>query len=199
VVLVDIDPAMTALSQEVPLLADLSVRALDDPRVQLVHEDALIWLEERQGAPFDAVIIDFPDPNTFSLGKLYTTRFFRLLRPHVSPAGAIGIQCTSPLIARQSYWCILRTMEASGFTVTPYHATVPSFGVWGYGLATVGAHQPPAELPGHLEGHLRFLNQKTLLGMFELPPDLQAVPVEINRLDNQMLVRYYESESQKWN
>jgi predicted membrane-bound spermidine synthase len=31
-----------------------------------------------------------------------------------------------------------------------------------------------------------------------LSKDLERVPAEINRLDNQMLVRYYESEWDKW-
>lgn len=199
VTLVDIDPAMTKLGKEFPLLRELNQQALDDPRVTLVHEDAMLWLEEREGPPLDAVIIDFPDPNTFSLGKLYTTRFYRLLRPHLAPEGVIGIQCTSPLVARQSYWCILRTLEASGFSVIPYHATVPSFGVWGYALASPTPRTAPEALPDYLEGKLKFLDRAAMAAMFRLPPDIGPVPVEINRLDNQMLVRYYESESKRWN
>jgi spermidine synthase len=34
--------------------------------------------------------------------------------------------------------------------------------------------------------------------MFVFPRDMGPVPVEINRLDNQMLVRYYEDEWRKW-
>jgi spermidine synthase len=199
VTLVDIDPAMTALGKEVSLLAKLSGNALEDPRVRLVHEDAMIWLEEREGPPFDAVIIDFPDPNTLSLGKLYTTRFYRLLRPHVAEGGAIGIQCTSPLVARRSFWCILRTMEAAGFSVVPYHATVPSFGVWGYGLASTRPFDAPTALPAHLGGKLKYLDDGVLHGLFQMPADIGPLDVEINRLDNQMLVRYYESESKRWN
>ena len=30
--------------------------------------------------PFDIAIVDFPDPNNFALGKLYTTRFYNLLK-----------------------------------------------------------------------------------------------------------------------
>jgi spermidine synthase len=144
------------------------------------------------------VIIDFPDPNTFSLGKLYTTRFYRLLRPQLTPDAVIGIQCTSPLVARQSYWCIVRTMEAAGFSVAPYHATVPSFGVWGYALATAAPFETPTQLPQHLAGRLKYLDDAALVAMFRLPADLTAVDVEINRLDNQMLVRYYEHEISKW-
>jgi spermidine synthase len=30
--------------------------------------------------------------------------------------------------------------------------------------------------------------------MLYFPPDMQSVPTDINRLDNQVLVRYFESE-----
>jgi spermidine synthase len=200
VTLVDIDPEMTKLADEFPLLRELNQGALRDPRVSCVHEDAMIWLEQRRDSLlFDAVLIDFPDPNTFTLGKLYTTRFYRLLKPQLTPQAVIGIQCTSPLIARNSFWCIIRTLEASGLVVKPYQTTVPSFGVWGYALAKLEDFETPAQLPAHLQGTLKFLDNASLRAMFSLSPDLQAVPVEINRLDNQMLVRYYEVESQNWN
>ena len=37
-----------------------------------------------------------------------------------------------------------------------------------------------------------------MAALFVLPSDLSAVPVEINRLDNQALVRYYESEWKRY-
>ena len=100
VTLVDIDPAMTGLSARFPPLAELNQQAFDDPRLEVVNQDALIWLEE-SGPLYDAVIIDFPDPHSFALGKLYTTRFYRLLQRRMTPAAALAIQCTSPLAARR--------------------------------------------------------------------------------------------------
>ena len=48
----------------------------------------------------DAVIVDFPDPNTFALGKLYTRLFYKRVLAHVTQAGAVVVQATSPLFAR---------------------------------------------------------------------------------------------------
>ena len=79
-------------------------------------------------ATSDVRLIDFPDPHSFALGKLYTTRFYRLLRRHLADGGAVGIQATSPLTTRRSFWCVMRTMEAAGLSVKAYHAAVPSFG-----------------------------------------------------------------------
>src|SRR6185295_17181985 len=67
VTLVDLDPAMTQLSQRFSPLGDLNQHAFSDPRVQVVNQDAMIWLDEPRG-PYDAAIIDFPDPNTFAFG-----------------------------------------------------------------------------------------------------------------------------------
>jgi len=144
-----------------PLAAAVRVErgALADPRVTVVNADAYVWLEE-PGEAYDAAIVDFPDPNSFSLGKLYTTRFYRLLRQRLQPAAPVAIQCTSPLIARTSYWCIIRTLEAAGFTVRPYHATVPSFGDWGFALARLGACTPPSALPPAVADRLRFLTRR---------------------------------------
>ena len=193
VTLVDLDPGMTDLSKRFPPLADLNNHAFDDPRVTVVNRDAMIWLEEPSG-PFDVAIVDFPDPSTFGLGKLYTSRFYRLLRQRLTSSATVAVQSTSPLFARQSYWCIARTMEAAGFSVAPYQIAVPSFnGVWGFMLAS----GVPFELPRKAPPDLRFLNDETMAAMFVLSADLGPVEVEVNRLDNQALVRYYEAEWRK--
>ncbi len=199
VTLIDLDPDMTALADRFPPLAELNHDAFRDPRVHVVHEDAMIWLEHADRSVFDAAIVDFPDPNSYSLGKLYTTRFYRLLRQRLSPTAVVSVQCTSPLAARTSYWCIIRTLEAAGFQVRPYHASVPSFGIWGYALASGAPLERTPEIPPNLQRDLKFLNNRAVVGMFDLPEDFSAVPAEVNRLDNQVLVHYYEQEWRHWN
>ena len=134
------------------------------------------------------------DPNNFALGKLYTTRFYNLLKRKLKLDSAVVIQCTSPLIARTSYWSIIKTLEAVGFNVRPYQTTVPSFGVWGYALAKQTPFDIPADPPANIE--LKFLNHESFASMFEFPTDMKLPDgeIEVNRLDNQALVRYYETE-----
>ena len=194
VTLVDLDPAMTGLSNKFSPLAKLNGGSLADPRVEVVNHDAMIWLEA-SGEPFDAAIVDFPDPNNYALGKLYTTRFYRMLARRLTPEAIVAVQCTSPLFARQSYWCIIRTLEAAGYQVRPYQMAVPSFGMWGFALAS----RQPVELPTRLPEKLKYLDAETLRAMFVFSVDMGPVPVEINRLDNQSLVHYYETEWKHWN
>ena len=71
---------------------------------------------------------------------------------------------------------------------------MPSFGVWGFVLARPTAFEIPTEVP---EG-LRFLNKESIAGLFSFPADISRVPAEVNRLNDQRLVRYYESEWRHW-
>ena len=197
VTLVDLDKGMTGLARELPLLRELNQSSLFDPRVRVVNDDAMVWItQDHEGVPrkFDVVIVDFPDPNNFALGKLYTVRFYRLLLERLAERGIVSVQSTSPLVARRSFWCVVRSIEAAGFTARPYHALVPSFGEWGFVLAGRGA----LPLPSHVPSGLKYLTDATVASLFDIAPDMSAVPVEVNRLNNQMLVRYYEEEWQRW-
>ena len=193
VTLVDLDPEMTKVSTSVPALGELNKHSLEDARVSIINNDAFVWLDAAETEPFDVAIVDFPDPNNFALGKLYTTRFYNLLKSKLKPDSAVVIQTTSPLFARQSYWCIIKTMETAGFSVKPFQTTVPSFGIWGYALAKIQPFETPSKLPENVE--MKFLNDQSFASMFVFPSDISRIEdVEINRLDNQALVRYYEAE-----
>ena len=100
------------------------------------------------------------------------------------------IQTTSPLVARQSFWTVVQTIESVGLRATPYHAHVPSFGEWGFVIASRRPYRLPTALP---EG-LRFLNLQSLPLLFDFPQDMARVPAEVNRLSNQVLVHSYEAE-----
>jgi spermidine synthase len=189
VTLVDFDPAMTKLFAESPELRRLNGDSLNSPRVKVVNADAFIWLEQSR-EQFDFVAIDFPDPSNHSLGKLYTTAFYSLLKRRLSERGMAVIQSTSPLYARKSFWCVVTTLEEVGFEATPYHALVPSFGEWGYIVASNGPYEPPAKYS--LE--MRFLSAELHPALFRFPKDMSRVPAEVNRLNNQVLVQYFESE-----
>ena len=189
VTLVDLDPVMTQLFATHPVLTPLNARALTSPKLHIVNADAFVWLET-PGDPYDFVIVDFPDPSSYNLGKLYTTAFYRLAAKHLSRGGFMVVQSTSPLFAPRSFWCIARTIAEAGLHTYPYHVYVPSFGEWGFVLAGRRPYEPPAAFPPGL----RYLTPTTLGELFDFPRDMRPVPVEPNRLNNQVLVRYYDQE-----
>ena len=189
VTLVELDPRMTRLFSTQPMLRALNGGSLTNPKVKIVNADAFTWLEANREV-FDVIVIDFPDPTNFSLGKLYTTSLYQRADQALAADGWMVVQTTSPLVARRSFWTVVATLEAVGLVTTPYHAHVPSFGEWGFVLA---GHRP---WPGlrTLPPGLRFLTPQGMAALLDFPPDMARVPAEPNRLSNQVLVSTFEEE-----
>lgn len=159
VVQVELDPAVTALATG--RLAVLNSDALADPRVRVVSADAFRWLRERPGSDFDAVIVDLPDPDTPALGRLYSTEFYGLAAGALSPTGLMVVQAGSAYATPTAYWRTVSTVASAGLSVTPYHVDVPSFGDWGFVLASADSTPPELGIsPG--AGPLRFLDEQVL-------------------------------------
>ncbi|MGA2779328.1 MAG: polyamine aminopropyltransferase [Steroidobacteraceae bacterium] len=189
ITLVDLDPEMTRLFSRTPFLAELNGGALSSAKVHIINADAFVWLKEAHEA-YDGIIVDFPDPSNYSIGKLFSLTFYRRLGAVLAPGGWAVIQSTSPYVAPKAYWCVERTLQAAGLQTAAYHVFVPSFGEWGF----VAAGHDPYRIPAALPAGLRFITMDTLPQLFDFPPDMQRVPTEVNRLDNQVLVRYFEKE-----
>lgn len=189
VTLVDLDPAMTQLFSKSPMLTALNKGALNSPKVHVVNADAFRWLRANRRR-FDAVLVDFPDPTNFAIGKLYTVSFYRELARALAPGAVLSVQSTSPLVAPKAYWTVATTIEAAGLIARGYHVYVPSFGEWGFVLASNA--QIPA--PGALPAGLRFLTPVADRLAFFFPPDMARRPTPVNRLDNQALVREFDAE-----
>ena len=191
VTLVELDPNMTKLFTDHETLAALNGHSLSSPKLKIVNTDAFQWLQQRGDDDlFDVIVVDFPDPTNFAIGKLYTNSFYALLDKRLAASGYAVIQTTSPLVARKSFWTVAQTVESVGLTATPYHVHVPSFGEWGFIIASHRPYRKPDALPAGL----RFLSAPTLPLMFDFPLDMARVPAEVNRLSNQVLVTTYEQE-----
>ena len=190
VTLVELDPNMTQLFSSHETLAALNGHSLSSPKLRIVNTDAFQWLQQDPQDIYDVIVVDFPDPTNFAIGKLYTNSFYALLDKRLAASGYAVVQTTSPLIARHSFWTVAATIEAVGLRATPYHAHVPSFGEWGFMIAS---HRP-WRMPDALPAGLRFLTPEALPLLFAFPPDMARVPAPVNRLSNQVLVTTYERE-----
>ena len=189
VTLVDLDPEMTRLFSTNPMLTALNQKSFLSPKVHVINADAFPWVDSNTDS-FDFIVIDFPDPTNYSLGKLYTTTFYKAVARHLSSQGLMVVQSTSPMFARDSYWCIAETLKQSGLQTYPYHVYVPSFGEWGFVIAGHRDFQLPSSLPAGL----RFVSIAGLPAMFQFPPDMAPMPMPPNRLNDQVLVRAYDQD-----
>jgi spermidine synthase len=202
VTLVDLDPRVVELFSRNPMLARLNGGAFDDPRVRVVNEDAWKYLE-RSEQRHDVIVIDLPDPHDVDLSRLYTKGFYALAARRLNADGLLVTQATSPTFAREAFWCIERTLaetpspyeSGSGLATIPYHAYVPSFGDWGFVLASARR----LDWEGlRLEVQTRFVSADVARGMIHFPPDAARVEVEPNLLHTHALVRYYELGWGRW-
>ncbi len=202
ITLVDLDARVTTLFRDRDDLAALNDGALRDPRLTIVTADAWKFAETAEQV-FDVVIVDLPDPKSIALSKLYTQEFYALLADRISSHGVIVVQSGSPLFARQGFWSVVHTLDATrnpvmpGGTlhVLPYHAHIPSFGEWGFTLAS------PQPLPMQalaLPDGLRYLTDAVWTASQTFAPDSADMVAAVNRLRSHALVGYYNAGWDTW-
>lgn len=191
ITLVDLDEKMTSMFTDNPILKDFNKSSFSHPKVKVFNVDAFLWLKECQ-KKFDVVIVDFPDPSNYSLGKLYSQKFYERLQGVLNPNAVIVVQTTSPYFAPKSFWCINKTIGKSFDKTDAYHVYVPSFGEWGYSIASNNPSLDFNQIRRKVEG-LRFY-EHNFSKLNHFSKDMIAQDVEVNRLDNQILVRYFDEE-----
>lgn len=192
--LVDLDPAMTRLFSTQEVLMDINKHSFKNPKVKVTNADAFTWLRSNN-EKFDCVIIDFPDPSGFAVGKLYTSTFYRLVQNALTPQAVIVVQSTSPYVAPKSFWCVSETLKDVGFQTVAYHNYVPSFGEWGY----VMAMNKPYSIPDTFAIPHRYISKLVMEQMLQFPEDMKTNQhLQVNKLNNQALVNYFEEEWGKY-
>jgi spermidine synthase len=191
VTLVDLDEGMTKMFKTNAVLTHFNQNSLNNFKVKIYNQDAFIWAKNAKNT-FDVVIVDFPDPSNYSLGKLYSLNFYNTLKSLLTQDAVVVVQTTSPYFAPKSFWCINKTLMEIFPQVDAYHAYVPSFGEWGFSIAMNGFRTNFNQVNRQVQG-LRFYNyQFDKFNYFA--KDMISKDVEINRLDNQILVRYFDEE-----
>ena len=197
ITLVDLDPRMTELGQSHEWLAAMNQNALNHEKVTIINADGYNWMENQKQF-FDAIIIDLPDPKTVELGRLYSYEFYKLCYNRLRPHGIITTQAGSPYYAARAFNCIDDTMAEAGFTTAPLHNQVVTLGEWGWVL---GAKEAEKEQLKTALQTLKFegiatewINHEamTLITSFgkKVFPD-DDKPVEVNRIHNPVLYKYY--------
>lgn len=188
VTVVDLDAEIIRLARESPYVRELNRNSLANPKVHVVTGDAFTFLKKNSQL-FDLIIADLPDPNNNELARLYSKQFYTLLRLNLAPKGLFVTQATSPYFATDAFWSIAKTIEAAGFAHNyPYHADVPSFGDWGFVLASF---QPLEIARPEIAVPTRYLDHENFASLFVFDKDNRVRDVEVNQLDRPSLLSYY--------
>jgi spermidine synthase len=88
---VELDPQL--LKTVTGFLPEDLQSVLRDPRVKLGTADPRDFLRS-EGATFDVIIANFPDPSSVLINRNYTEQFFRSVRAHLSPGGIFATHIT---------------------------------------------------------------------------------------------------------
>lgn len=186
-------------------IAALNQGALSDPRVSIVHDDAYNALDSfiANNTRYDTVIIDLPDPSHPDLNKLYSKTFYQKVKQLLSKDGVVAVQSTSPFHAKNAFVSIHNTLSAAGWkNVQQYHYNVPSFGQWGWTIASQQGQMPRQRLANHsIMPFEHWLTQGLIQASFEFPQDFyqHAAQIKVNELGSFVLYRYHQQawESQQ--
>lgn len=198
ITLVDLDPAMTHLAMTHPVLLQTNDSSLFNPKVEVLNNDGYKFLEDTKDF-YDLIIIDLPDPRNIELSRLYSLEFYTLCRRHLRPHGVLVTQAGSPYYAAESFECILKTMEAAGFSAIPLHNQVLTMGEWGWVLGVndqVSDEQMITRLKSadYSKIKTRWLNNEAidLITSFGKNYFLDSYDsIKVNKVHDPVLYRYY--------
>ncbi len=190
VTLVELDPLMIELAKGNSSLKRINADALRDPRVKVVVGDAFDYLVKNRSL-FDVIVADFPDPHDEVISKLYTVQFYSLVRRALRHGGVFVSQSTSPLFAREAFWCIHNTMSEIFREVVPYHVFVPTFGDWGFNMAFRGGGVDFLHEKKEKEAGGKFYSHAAFTAARHFPKDIDKVKTALNTFNKPVLYHYY--------
>ena len=153
--------------------------SFDDPRVELLHQDARGYLAETSDT-FDVIVLDLVDPMEGGPAYLlYTREFYRLAAQRLNPGGILVTQSGPAGLINytECFTPIARTLGDLFPQIRPYTVYVPSFITpWGFVMAV---SDPATALPtvdafrevsrSRLSTELRYLDGITCHSLFTLP------------------------------
>lgn len=181
-----------------PLL-ELNNYSFQDQRVNTMFGDAYNTVDNliSDGKRFDVILVDLPDPSHPNLNKLYSIRFYKQLNNLLNGDGAIAIQSTSPYHAKDAFLTVGVTLEAADFSfVERYHQNIPSFGQWGWSIATKVGAPPRVRINRNDEGLPKdtWATKGLINASFEFGTGFikQAELLEPNRLGTHLMYRLHQ-------
>jgi spermidine synthase len=179
VVMVDIDGEVVEACRE--HMPEMHQNAYSDPRVQIVIDDALNFIDSPDGSGelWDVIISDLSDPVEEGPSfQLFTTEYFEKIRRILSPDGVFVVQSGSvspPNI--ELYARLARTLSKTFPYTLPYSSSTPSYGEpWGFILGSANPldRRPDPDkidqlLKGNTTGGFRLIDGETFLGIAQVP------------------------------
>lgn len=185
-VMCDIDNELVEMARS--LLPEWHQGAFDDPRSQIITEDARGWLESHPDT-YDVIIVDLNDPvgEDNPARMLFTVEFYELLKRRLNPGGLMAMQAGMILLTHHKMHPVVHHTVKQVFRHTrSYRNYIPGF-MLNFGFIVAS---DAVDITGLSEGTLearilernltlRHLEAPFIEAMFVLPKDLkEAIAAE---------------------
>ena len=182
----------------------MTANSFADKRVTLINTDAFLHVDKllAKNKQYDVIIVDLPDPRHPNLNKLYSAYFYSKLKLLLAADGAMAVQSTSPYHAKKAYISIGKSIAAAGFITDQYHANVPSFGEWGWSIATKFGATPLAriktsdkQIPAAYGWIRKAMIEAAFI--FSEPFFIGSSAIEVNHIGSNTVYRYHHESWQR--
>ncbi len=176
VTMVDIDQQVVEFCRR--YLPSFHRGSFDDPRLELVFDDARKWIGAQPASSLDVVVVDITEPlEEGPAYLLFTQEFYGMVRRALAPDGAMLVQAgPADPVGHLIFTRIYKTIEATFDRVRPMVSYIPSFGdQWGFVLGCTGAADiPPIEridqmISKRISGELQNYDAETQRHIMSLP------------------------------
>ncbi len=196
IIMVDLDPAMTNLGKNHPILKYANQNSMHSPKLKVYNRDGYKFLDDSKQF-FDAIIIDLPDPRTVELGRLYSKEFYMMCHKRLRPNGLVITQSGSPYYSTRAFTCIRYTLESAGFEVVPLHNQILTLGEWGWNIGSKSLSK--TQLKQALQRldfkdiQTKWLNHEAMQMMTSFGKEtfFLSDSANINTIHNPVLYKYY--------
>lgn len=195
--IVDLDAEVFKIASTQHDLVELNKGALKNPKVKPIVNDAMQYLIKNSQV-YDIILADLPDPSNESLSRLYSKSFYKLIANNLSHDGIFVTQASSVYHTGKAFWCIEETLRQSPFEqVIPYHVYVPSFGDWGFVMAS----KVPMNFDKWPEcvTSVKYISSEQWSKMRWFENDiLKPSDIKANNIDDAQLLKYFIADWAKW-
>ena len=182
----------------------MTANSFADKRVTLINTDAFLHVDKllAKNKQYDVIIVDLPDPRHPNLNKLYSAYFYSKLKLLLAADGAMAVQSTSPYHAKKAYISIGKSIAAAGFITDQYHANVPSFGEWGWSIATKFGATPLARIKTsdkQIPAAYGWISKAMIEAafIFSEPFFTGSSAIEVNHIGSNTVYRYHHESWQR--
>ena len=173
--MIDLDPEVVALCRE--YLPNHHQGSFDDPRTNLIHEDARGYLENTSDS-YDAIILDLVDPlEGGTAALLYTQEFYAIAKARLNPGGVLVTQSgpVGLLSFKECFTTIFNTLSTLFSHTKAAQVHIPAFQtLWGFTIASdapflqMSEDEVDAELARRLSKPLKYYDGESHRSMFAL-------------------------------